>query len=113
MKRGIISIIILAICIVSSVSVNLTLERKAESIYYKAVDAANDKSSAYALEKEWEKEIVYFKLFTDHGYFENIDKNIKKLQYLNGETYINTCTETIIDLVELKEHLAFSVTNIF
>ena len=31
-----------------------------------------------ALEKEWKKEIVYFKLFTDHGYFENIDKNYCK-----------------------------------
>ncbi len=113
MKRGISAIIILTCCIIFAIAVTVTLENKAESLHSVALAAADDKKFVYALEDAWEKEIVYFELFTDHSYFENIDKKIKKLRYLDGKTYRNTCREAVIDLIELKEHLTFSFPNIF
>lgn len=113
MKRGIVSIIILTVCVAFAVTVSLTLEHKAESLHSVALAAVDDKSSVYTLEDEWEKEIIYFELFTDHGYFESIDTKIKILEHLDGETYRNTCIETVIDLIELKEHLSFTFPNIF
>ena len=113
MKRGIAALFILMACVVFAVSVNFTLEHKVQSLHSVAITAANDKNKVYILEDKWKNEVVYFKFFMDHEYFENIDKKIKKLPYLNGEAYRNLSRETVIDLIELKEHLSFSLSNIF
>lgn len=113
MKRGTAAIIILAVCLIFSITINNMLEHKAESVLFLAKAAVNTKESASVLEKEWNKELIFFKLFTDHSYFESIDRNIKMLQYLDGETYRDTCNKTVVDLIEFEEYLSFSLPNIF
>jgi len=113
MKRGIAAIIILTFCIAFAVIITFMLELKTTSIIALAQSAVNDKNSVYVLEKEWNREVFCFELFTDHSYFEGIDKEIRSLKYLKGETYRNTCTKTVIDLIKFKEYLAFSLPNIF
>ncbi len=113
MKRGIAAIIILTFCITFALIITFMLELKTQAIIDLAQSAANDKNNVYILEKEWNKKVIYFELFADHSYFEGIDKKIRNLKYLEGETYTNTCTETVTDLVKLKEYLKFSLPNVF
>lgn len=112
MKRGIAAIIILTFCITFALIITFMLELKTQAIIDLAQSAANDKNNVYILEKEWNKKVIYFELFADHSYFEGIDKKIRNLKYLEGEIYRNTCTEAVIDLMELKKHLTFSLPNI-
>ena len=112
MKRGIAAIIILTFCITFALIITFMLELKTQAIIDLAQSAANDKNNVYILEKEWNKKVIYFELFADHNYFEGIDKKIRNLKYLEGEIYRNTCTEAVIDLMELKKHLTFSLPNI-
>ena len=113
MKRGIVAAIILTLIIAIAVTINVALVNKADRLYTLAQQATDSKSKLYTLDTEWKKQIIYFELFTDHGYFENIDKRIKKLTYLDGEAYRIACTETAVDFCTFKEHLAFSIGNIF
>ena len=111
MKRGLTAIILLTFCITFAVVVTFILELKTQAIIDLTQSAANNKNTVYILEKEWDKEVIYFELFTDHSYFESIDKKIRNLKHLKGETYINACKETVTDLIKFKEYLDFSLPN--
>lgn len=113
MKRGIIAAVIIIAVTAFAITVNITLENKTDILYGFAQAASADKIKGKDLYNEWEKQIIYFELFTDHGYFEKIDKQIKKLSILENEAYTAACKEITIDLIELKEHLSFSFGNIF
>ncbi len=113
MKRGITAITILILCAAFAISVNFVLEHKAQLLYDFALTAVNDKNTCFTLEKEWSRSLIYFKLFSDHGRFESIDEGIKRLRYLEGEEYRKACRDTVTDLLEFKDQLAFSLPNIF
>lgn len=113
MKRGIIAVLIILGVTVSAIAVTLSLEHKVEKLYEIAASASDNKIKLSEFCEEWEKQIIYFELFTDHGYFEKIDKQIKKLSFLEGESYVTACKEIMIELNELNEHLSFSFGNIF
>lgn len=113
MKRGIIAAVIIIIIIAFATTVNIMLEKETDLLYEFADCASTDRTQLEKLCNEWEKQIIYFKFFTDHGYFETIDKKIKKLRYLDGESYVTTCKDIMIDFQTLKEDISFSFGNIF
>ncbi len=113
MKRGIIAAIILTAVTAFAVTVNITLTKKAEMLHSLAHSAVNDRAELETLCEEWEKQIIYFELFTDHGYFEPLDRKIKKLRYVDGKSYPLACAEAMLDIAAFKEHVSFSFRNIF
>lgn len=113
MKRGIIAAVILTAITVFAVVVNITLTHRTDRLYSLAQAALQDKAALEALSKEWEKQVVYFEFFTDHNYFEHIDKHVRKLAYLDGELYTSACAETLIEFAALGEHLSFTPGNLF
>ncbi len=113
MKRGIIAAVILISVTALAITVNHTLSQKAERLYVLAQSAVYDKAALEEFGAEWDREIIYFELFTDHSYFETIDKKIKKLRYVEGDNYRTACAEAMIDISALKEHISFSFPSIF
>ncbi len=113
MKRSIIAITILTAVAALAITVNFTLSQKAEKLYNLAQSAINDETSLEKFSAEWDRQIIYFELFTDHGYFEALDKKIKKLKHVDGENFRLICTEAMLDIAALKEHISFSFSNIF
>lgn len=113
MKRGIIAAVVLACVTLIAVTVTVTLQHKADTLCTLAQYALQDKSQLENLSTEWEKQVIYFELFTDHGYFETIEKKIRKLRFTDGEQYRIICTETLLDIATFKEHISFSPGNVF
>lgn len=113
MKRGIIGVIILVISAISSISVNSLLVNKADELASFARAACNSKDELQTFEQEWKKQVIYFKLFTDHGYFEHIEKDIEMLKYYSGEKYSIACQNAVTDIDTFKEHISFSFGNLF
>lgn len=113
MKRGIIATVILLCCIVSALIVNSTLEHKIEKLYNLAQSVTNKPYEFTEFENEWEKQTLFFSLFTDHNSFEEIDKQTAKIKYLDGELYYDACVEITADLATLKKKFSYSFPNIF
>ncbi len=113
MKRGIIAAVILACVTLIAVTSSVSLQHKADTLCALAQRALQDKTQLEKLSEEWDKHVIYFELFTDHGYFEAIEKKIRKLHFVDGEQYRITCTETILDIATFKEYILFSPGNIF
>ncbi len=113
MKRGITAVIILILCILFSATANLKLRHNAEELYRIAQTATQDKSQLYRLEKEWNKQTVYFSLFIDHSNFEEISKKIDITKHLEGDNYRDACIEITADLSQMKKQLSYSFSNIF
>ncbi len=113
MKRGIIAVIILTAVTTLAITVNFMLSQKAEMLHSLAQSALYDRAALDRLSEEWDSQIIFFELFTDHGYFEPLDKKIKKLEYTDGENYRISCAEAMLDIAALKEHISFSFGNIF
>lgn len=113
MKRGIIAGIILISIVSTAIAINFWLGHKTDLLFSLAQTVSQDKSQIEKLNEEWDKQVIYFKLFTDHASFEALEKKIKKLPYVSEENYGTICAEIIFDIVLLKEHISFSPSNIF
>lgn len=113
MKRGIIAVGMLTIILISAITVNFSLIHKADALHTLAQYAIQDKKALENLDTEWEKQIIYFELFTDRSYFESLDKKIKKLSYIDGENYRITCTEAMLEIAALQDHISFTFSGIF
>ena len=113
MKRGIIATIILFTSIVLSSTTNLALQHKIEKLYTLAESATKSPSCFSDFEKEWNKQSLFFSLFTDHSDFEEIGKQIVKAKHLKGEKYTDTFAEITTALVNMKRKLSYSVENVF
>lgn len=113
MKRAVIAVIILVSVTISAAAVNLMLSQKTERLYVLAESATYSKTRLEEFDTEWNRQLIYFKLFTDHAYFEPLDKKIKKLAYIEGGQYEVICTEVMLDIAALKEHISFSFANVF
>ena len=94
-------------------SAELEIEKIEDKIEKKTDEKGEVEEKIEKLNEEWDKQVIYFKLFTDHASFEALEKKIKKLPYVSEENYGTICAEIIFDIVLLKEHISFSPSNIF
>ena len=113
MKRGTAAIIILTVILCIGLTVNFALPDKAHMLYTYALTAADNKTDLTVLEEEWNKQKIYFLIFSEHGSIENIDKSISALRYADESNYRFLCQQTAYAFTLLADEISLSLGNVF
>ena len=113
MKRGTAAIIMLALILGIGITINTVLPKKAYTLQSYALAAADDKYLLSSFEKEWQKQKIYFLIFTEHGRIENIDQSIAALHYADDSNYRFLCLQTACALALIADETALSLGNVF
>lgn len=113
MKRGLIAVILLALIVTTAAISSVVLTKRLDTLSSLAENALGSEENAKKLEDGWEKNRVLFSVFIGHNHFEQLNADACALKYLEGEEYRTVCADIIVRLDELKDHVSFSIGNLF
>lgn len=107
MKRFICAVIMLALIIIITASVNIYLISLSDTM----IELSSDSKNTQEIKDFWQSKKIWFNIFLPHEQIDDVNSYIEELD--NGKNPKETFENLKTSVEELKEKISFTAENVF